>query len=238
MAVDTQNVAQVNDSAGGDHTAFSQLVRQRHSVRAFQSTPMPQAVIEAVLDDARWAPSNGNTQPWVVHIVSGAARDRLSTALVAAASAGKFSLDFSFSTKDYGSPFVERYEEQASHWHAARGVVRDDAAARMALALENYRFFGAPHVALLFMPSVGDGVRAAADVGMYAQTLLLALAARGLGGVPQTSVGMLAASVREELGVPDDFKLLFAVSFGYPDNSQQKLPLGRASLEEAVTFHS
>jgi hypothetical protein len=39
-------------------------------------------------------------------------------------------------------------------------------------------FYDAPHVAFLFMPKLGDGVRTAGDIGMYAQTFLLSLTAR------------------------------------------------------------
>jgi hypothetical protein len=72
----------------------------------------------------------------------------------------------------------------------------------------NLEFYGAPHVAFLFMPLVGDGVRVASDIGMYAQNFLLSLTARGLAGVPKTLLGMFADPVREMLGVGDDMKLL------------------------------
>ncbi|WP_256727214.1 nitroreductase family protein [Streptomyces acidiscabies] len=47
-------------------------MRARRSVRTFLPTPLPPSDIRAVLEDARTAPSNCNTQPWTVHIVSGA----------------------------------------------------------------------------------------------------------------------------------------------------------------------
>jgi nitroreductase len=216
--------------------AFSALVRARQSVRAFLPQPVPQQTIREVLEDAQWAPSNCNTQPWNVHIVSGASRERLSAALLNDVGKGRFSPDFSFSTKDYFGPYAERNDEQGRVRHDDLGIARDDAQGRMALAMQNYHFFNAPHVALLFMPSFGDCVRVGSDVGMYGQTFLLALAARGLGGVPQTSVGLLADTVREVLGVPDDLKLLFAISFGYPDPGVTKTPLGRAPLEANITF--
>jgi hypothetical protein len=37
---------------------------------------------------------------------------------------------------------------------------------------------------------------------MYGQTFLLSLAARGLGGLPQTVIGLYADTVRAVLGVP------------------------------------
>ncbi|MWA08343.1 hypothetical protein E5671_03980 [Streptomyces sp. BA2] len=67
------------------------------------------------------------------------------------------------------------------------------------------------------MPAFGDGVRAAGDIGMYAQNFLLSLTARGLGGIPQTMLGIYANTVREFLGVPDELTLLFGISFGTTD---------------------
>ena len=40
-------------------------------------------------------------------------------------------------------------------------------------------------------------------------------------GVQQTLPGMLADPVREMLGVEDDMKLLFAISFGYADRADR-----------------
>jgi hypothetical protein len=42
---------------------------------------------------------------------------------------------------------------------------------------------------------------------MYGQTFLLALAAHGLGGVPQTMLSLFAADVREVLGVEPSLKI-------------------------------
>ncbi|MDX2963323.1 nitroreductase family protein [Streptomyces acidiscabies] len=47
-------------------------MRARRSVRTFLPTLLPPSDIRAVLEDARTVPPNCNTQPWTVHIVSGA----------------------------------------------------------------------------------------------------------------------------------------------------------------------
>jgi nitroreductase len=219
--------------------SFLETVRRRHSVRAFLSQPLPASVIAAVVEDAKRAPSNCNTQPWNVHVVSGAKRDRLSTALLEAATQGDVSKDFSFDVADYAGRYRERQMEQGKAYHEALTVARDDKAGRQGATLANYTFFNAPHVALLFMPSIGDNVRAAADVGMYAQTFLLSLAARGLGGVPQTSLGMFADTIRGVLGLPADLKFLFGISFGYADESAKanQLVMPRDPIAANVTFH-
>lgn len=120
-------------------------MRARRSVRTFLPTPLPPSDIRAVLEGAQAAPSNCNTQPWTVHIVSGAARDALSGEILKADDEGRFSSDYA----DFGEgTYLDR-------------------AARKAAAREGLKFFGAPHAAFLFMPAFGDGVRAAGDIGMY-----------------------------------------------------------------------
>lgn len=91
-------------------------------------------------------------------------------------------------------------------------------------------------MAFLFLPVIGDSVRPASDIGMYAQTFLLSLQAHGLGGVPQTVLGFYADTVRQVLNVSVDNKLLF----GYPrlDSPANQLRMGRCDLAESVTFHA
>jgi nitroreductase len=49
--------------------AFEQLVRERRSVRLFEKTPVPEAVMEKCLDLALLAPNSSNLQPWEFHWV-------------------------------------------------------------------------------------------------------------------------------------------------------------------------
>ena len=52
-------------------------IRERRSIRAFKSDPVPRALLEDLLEIASRAPSGTNVQPWHVHVVMDAARDRL-----------------------------------------------------------------------------------------------------------------------------------------------------------------
>lgn len=61
--------------------ALSALIRSRRSVRDFLPRPIPQEVLDAVPEDASWAPSWSNTQPYRVAVASGALRDRLASEL-------------------------------------------------------------------------------------------------------------------------------------------------------------
>ena len=219
--------------------SFKDVVRSRHSVREFLPRAVPDDVIRSVLEDAQSSPSNCNTQPWHVHIVSGNTRDTLSKALLAANEAGRFTMDYSFDQSVFFGRYGNRSSAQGAVYHQALGVRREDYDERRTIGARNLTFFGAPHVAFLFVPPFGDSVRVAADVGMYAQSFLLSLVAHGLGGVPQTMLGMFSETVRAVIQPDETFKLLFGISFGYPhrESMSNSFRMEKAPIEECVTFH-
>ncbi|WP_145323641.1 nitroreductase [Paenibacillus xylanexedens] len=219
--------------------SFQEVVRSRQSVRQFLSTPVKEEVIREVLEDAQYTPSNCNTQPWNVHIVSGDKKDELSKALLRANEEGNDTPDFTFDMNAFYGRYGERKNAHGKAYYESQGIAREDYKGRKQAAAQNYNFFNAPHVALLFMPSFGDNVRVASDIGMYGQSFLLALEARGISGIPQTALGFFADTVREVLGVSGELKLLFGISFGYPDKEApvNSFRMGRDSIENSVTFH-
>lgn len=219
---------------------FDTVVRTRRSVRRYLPTPVPDDVLSKVLETAQQAPSNCNTQPWQVHILSGEIKDAFSTTIAAAFDSGLDTKDFSFAVTDYDAASQARARAQGAAYYQALGVARNDFDQRNDAAKQNLSFFGAPHVALLFAPSVGDNVRIAADIGMYAQTFLLALTANGLGGIPQTMLGSFAEQARILLELPEDMKLLFGISFGLPDldHPAAQYDIDRIPASQSVFRHS
>lgn len=218
---------------------FKEVLRLRKSCRGFLARSVPDNMITSVLEDAQLAPSNCNTQPWEVHIVSGDKLKELSEALLQANKAGKFSPDFSFDTNEYHGRYQERYFNLGKLNYEAYGIKREDRAGRNEVSNLNYKFFNAPHIAIPFMPSFGDNVRVGGDIGMYGQTFLLSLTAHGLAGIPQTALGFFAGTIREVLNVPDELKMLFGISFGYadPEAPGNSFRLGRDPITGNVTFH-
>lgn len=220
-----------------DATSFEDLVRARRSARRFLPGQIPAEQIRAVLEDARHTPSNSNTQPWNVHIVSGATLQRLGDELVAAYDQGSPSPDF---TMDYGNgAYQQRAQQFGAVHYTTWGIARADKDGRRDVVRDNLRFYGAPHAAFLFMPRLGDSVRTAGDIGMYAQTFLLSLTARGYAAIPQAVLGQYAGTIRDVLSIPDDLALSFGISFGIPDGSSplRALDIERVALAETVTLH-
>jgi nitroreductase len=172
--------------------------------------------------------------------VSGQARDDLSAALLKAHDHDQMSPDFPFDMSEYPEPYLSRHHAHAAARYQARQIARDDMPARYADQRRNLTFFDAPPVALLFMPKFADGVRVAGDLGMYGQTFLLSLTARGFGGIPQTMLGLYADTVREVLKIDPAWKLLFGISFGRPDEQAavNGYRIERAPIRDSVVFHS
>jgi nitroreductase len=68
---------------------------------------------------------------------------------------------------------------------------------------------------------------------------MLALTARGIASCAQGALGLFPEIIRLQLGIPQNYKLLFGVSFGYEDRNVKAntARVGRAPLDDAVRFH-
>lgn len=215
---------------------FLNIVANRRSMRAFKSDPVPRAVIEAVMGGAQQAPSNCNTQPWFVHVVTGDTLEQLRATLPTQFAAGEVALDFPYDGQ-YDGVYKERQYASATALYDALGISRDEKAARNEWFMRNFTFFDAPAVAFFTLPSQ-FGLREACDLGMYAQTVMLGLVAHGLGSCPQTSLGFMANVIRPALGLGDHEKLMFGLSFGYATETPvNQVQTERAALHDVVTFH-
>ena len=78
----------------------------------------------------------------------------------------------------------------------------------------------------------------ALSVGMFLQTLLLALTERGLGSCCEVSIAGYPEIVRTQLAIPPELSILCGVAIGYPDPAcpANKLHVGREPLRENIVF--
>ena len=218
--------------------SVDEAIRRRRSVRGFLPDEVPEATLREVFALAQLAPSNCNVQPWIPHIVSGKALRRLRDALVEAGTHDQpINPDFAADRRFLGV-HRERQVDAAQRLYGAMGVERRDLVGRKMAYIRNHACFDAPHAVFVFMPDYFD-VREATDIGMYAQTLMLALTARGIASCAQGALSLFPKIVREHLGVPENQKLLFGVSFGYEDPKVKAnaARVGRATLDDVVRFH-
>ena len=216
---------------------FKEITGQRRSIRAYLSKTVPKKIIDEVFTASSRAPSNCNIQPWLVHIASGKVLEHLREILPKNFSSGDITFDFPYDGK-YEGVYRERQFASAKAVYDSIGVTREDKEERQKQFMRNFTFFDAPHVAFFFLPEP-FGLREAADLGMFSQTVMLNLTALGLGSCPQTALSFHADCIRETLGIDKSNKLLFGLSFGYPD---QESPVNtctteRADLDDLVTYH-
>ena len=215
---------------------FLDVVSRRRSMRDFKSDPVPREIIDSVFGAAQRAPSNCNTQPWFVHVVTGETLEQLRQELPAKFAAGEIALDFPYDGQ-YKGVYKERQYASAAALYDSLGISRDQKAERNAWFMRNFSFFDAPAVAFFTLPT-GFGLREACDLGMFAQTVMLGLTAHGLGSCPQTALAFLANVIRPALSLGDHEQLMFGMSFGYPtDTAVNEVTTERASLADVVTFH-
>jgi nitroreductase len=210
---------------------LERAIRERRSIRKFLPRPVPRALIEEALELAQHAPSNSNIQPWQVVFAVEAARDRVRDALVAEARRGVPNIP------PLPARFQHRRHELGAVVYGSMGIAREDKAARAAAVLRNFEFFGAPLVGFVCMHR-DLGPPDAVGVGMYLQTLVLALTARGVGTCVQVALAGYPEVVHDVLGIPAELSILCGLSVGYPDPDfpANHLRVGRAPVEEHVVF--
>ncbi len=217
---------------------FSQIANDRRSIRGFRPESLSEGLVREIFSDALRAPSNCNTQPWFVHVATGQVLEELRAELPQRFAAGDMSLDYPYDGK-YEGVYKERQYASAAALYDALGIPREEKAKRQTWFLRNFSFFDAPAVAFFTLPE-SFGLREACDLGMFAQTVMLGITARGLGSCPQTALGFMAHVIKPALNIPEDQKLLFGLSFGYPDDEDpaNKAITSRARLEDVVRFNA
>ncbi len=219
-----------------DIEVVEKLLAARYSCRAFKPDAVPRAIIERVLSAAQKTASWCNSQPWQVTIVSGDAVRKFGDALYTNASEGKHASDFPF-PREYKGVYLDRRRESGFQLYNALGIQRGDKAAYQKQMLENYRFFGAPHVAIITSDEA-LGVYGAVDCGGYVGNFMLAAQALGVATVPQAALAGQSDVVRTHLGLADDRRVVCGISFGYVDETHlaNSYRTSRATIPEAVTF--
>jgi len=217
--------------------SFDNLVRTRKSVRGFQDRPVPDDVLQQIFETARWSPSCTNVHPWHVCVASGATRDRLRDGFLERIANGEPIKTDHVPDGKTGDPWRERKRGCARALYDAMGIEWQDRQARAQAYQRNYTMFDAPHVAFFGIHDI-FGAQSIADVGMFTQTLLLAMTAHGVASCAQGTMRNYPDFVREVFGLPPEVKILYGVSFGYedPDVPANAARTERAPLSETVQF--
>ncbi|RYX90345.1 MAG: nitroreductase [Bradyrhizobiaceae bacterium] len=218
-------------------STLESLLASRYSCRAYKTEQVPREIIERILNAAQRTASWCNSQPWQVTITSGEATRQFRDVLYPVAAAGTpNSGDFEF-PREYRGAYLDRRRESGFQLYNTLGIVRGDKTAYAEQALQNFNFFGAPHVAIITSDEA-LGVYGAVDCGGYVNNFMLAAQALGVATVPQAALAFHSAVVRKHFGIGDDRRVVCGISFGYPDSEHKvnSYRTNRAALGDVATF--
>jgi nitroreductase len=201
MTADTSDTAQA--------AAVDQAITSRRSIRAYLPTPV-----------ASRAPSGTNTQPWKVHVLTGAARQRLSERICAAhddpAQRSQHTEEYAYYPTEWRSPYVDRRRKVGWDLYSLLGITKTDKARMHAQHARNYAFFDAP-VGLIFTIDRVMQQGSWLDYGMFLQSIMVAARGRGLDTCPQAAFTQFHRIISEELQLPPEEMVVCGMALGHAD---------------------
>ena len=217
----------------------SEAIKKRRSVRAYQDQAVDSELIKKIFLQAQDSPSNCNTQPWHVVVLSGEARDKIEQAMIADIMAGKPPAPhFTPGDQNLKDEYRKRQIDCAISLYDSQNIKYEEKEKRQQLMLRNWQFFGAPHAAFFSMPKSMSEINAV-DMGIYLQTIMLLMTEHGLASCPQGALAMYTDAVRELADIPENHAVMFGLSFGYAatDDPINAFEVGREELDKSVEFH-
>ncbi len=199
---------------------LEQAMQGRRSIRGFLDKPVPKELLEEIIALANRAPSSMNTQPWHLHVLTGAPLEAVRQGNTERMLAG---IPPSREIEDYAAyqgPHRERQIEIAIQLFQAMGIERHDAERRQDWVMRGFRQFDAPvSVVVCFDRALLGNTIAHFDTGAMTYGLVLAAWAKGLGAVINGQGIMQSPVVRDVAQIPEDQVILTCVALGWPDDT-------------------
>lgn len=197
--------------------AYATLARDRHSTRAFLSTPVQEDTLRDLLATARWAPSGANLQPGAFIQVRGAVRARLCDELVSAWRGGQHEReDYEYFPHPLPMTLRKRQVASAQALYGALGVARNDRDGRDAQFERNFCFFDAP-VALIVTIDSHFGPGGYMDLGMAIYGLMMAAQSQGLASCAIGALASFPTVIRGHLGLDEGTNIVCGIALGVAD---------------------
>ena len=222
--------------------AVDAAINSRRSLRAFLPTLVPRATIEDILSVATRAPSGTNTQPWRVHVLTGAAKAALSADIRAAyddpEERARHSEEYAYYPTEWVSPYIDRRRKIGWDLYALLGIAKTDKPRMHAQNRRNFDFFGAP-VGLMFTIERVMNQGSWLDYGMFLQNVMVAARARGLDTCPQAAFTQFHRIIARHLGLDETREMLVCgMSLGWADPAavENTLQTEREPVAEFTRF--
>ncbi len=215
-----------------EQAAVDAAITSRRSIRAFLPDAIAREEIERILEVAARAPSGTNTQPWKVTVLTGAAKQSLSDAILAAhqdpAAASVHVEEYAYYPREWVAPYIDRRRKVGWDLYALLGLTRDNKEGMSAQHGRNYRFFDAP-VGLIFTIDRIMMQGSWLDYGMFLQNIMVAARGRGLDTCPQAAFTQYHRIIAAHLALPPGEMVVCGMALGYadPDKIENSLETAR-----------
>jgi len=215
---------------GADWNDVEHAILTRRSIRKFKGRQVPAFMIRRILEMARYAPSQGNCQPWSFVVV----RDKAMIAEMEAYCVGVckgMTANVDYTNYPKGSEQREAIlkNTQALNRANPNGLHPVPVTAIKSIANGRFAVFNkAPTVILILMDKRGVGVPEI-DIGAAGETIVLAAQSLGLGTCWVGFSKMLSsnAPLMAKFGVEPPFELAEAICVGYPIGNPSQQPVAR-----------
>ena len=200
------------------------IISTRKSIRKYKPDPIPDEVIDKILEAARWAPTGENHQPWRLIVV----RDQQTRAIIGQMAKVGSGI---FTSTEYCMGRMRQFD-------GIKDPKEKERVERLMYTGEVSAFLGRAPL-LIVVAGACDALDTPYDLSACIENMLLEAHSLGLGAC---WVHGPVAPVRSEikmkklLKVPHEmgqYKLLAVVSFGWPE-SPRKHPRPKKKLEEIV----
>ena len=210
-------------------------ILQRKSIRGFLDKPVPRDILEEVLKLAQRAVSAVNSQPWLVHVITGESLQK-----VAEDNAARMRRGEPTDTSDapLSGVYRQRQVTLGKQLFSVMDIQREDMEKRAAWVERGYRFFDAPVMVIVCMEkSLDDCYRF--DLGCFAQNFSVAAMEYGLSTCVAYQPVRYESSLREQLGLPEDQIPVCGIAVGYadPDYPANTVVTERDPLENFVCWY-
>ena len=214
-----------------------ECIKTRMSIRKFKPESVPKDVLMEIIDVAKWSPSYRNSQPWECLIISGAKKAALSKMMIELLEKDqKISPDMP-EIKSWPPAENAKIERCYAKRAEVMGYKLIDLEALKQAKKANFAFYGAPHAVYLFQDAALTSW-SLFDMGLFAQSFMLAAHSKGLGTVPQGFVTDYAQDIKKFLSIPETKRLIVGMSIGYPDmeGPENAYKMDRAETDQFVKF--
>lgn len=196
-------------------------VESRYSCRAFLPTPVPIETVKDILARAARAPSGGNVQPWLVHVLAGERLEALKAELrprFAKELPRGEGAEYQVYPPELKEPYYTRRSRVGEQLYASIGIPREDRAARYRQFGRNYLFYDAP-VGMFVCVDRIMGAPQWSDLGGFIQTIGLLARAYGLHSIAQEAWTSWHKTLTVFLKLPPEHILFCGIALGHADEA-------------------